>query len=45
LSWLSFAYKLVKMLSMSVDVCLDVKGWNKYDCGTQRLVILCAKTY
>jgi len=54
LSWLSFSYKLVKMLSVSVcvgvdvcvDICLDIShvGTNRKRC-TQRLVILRAQIY
>ena len=41
LSWLSYWYKLVKMLSVCLSVCLDVNqgGTNRNRC-TQRLVIL-----
>ena len=46
LSWLSFSYKLVKMLSLCVDVCLGVNqgGTNCNRC-TQILVILHTLTY
>jgi len=42
----SFSYKMVKMVSMSVDVSLDVNqdGTNHNYC-THRLVILHAQTY
>ena len=48
LSWMSYSYKLVKMLSVCVsclDVCLDVNqsGTNRNRC-IQRLVILHAQT-
>ena len=42
LTWLSYSYKLVKMLS----VCLNVnKGGTNHNRCTQRLVILHAQTY
>jgi len=44
LSWLSFSYKLVKMLSVCVDVCLDVNQGSRNHC-TQRLLLLFAQTY
>jgi len=45
-SRLSFSCKLYKMLSVCVDVCLDVNqgGTNRNRC-TWRLVILHAQTY
>ena len=43
LNWLSFSYKLAKMLSVRLDICLDINlgGTNRSRC-THRLVILLA---
>jgi len=49
LSWLSFSYKLVKMLSVHGCVCVDIRldvnqaGTNRNSC-TQRPVILHAES-
>ena len=46
LRWRRYSYKLVKMLSVCVSVCLDVNmgGTSRNRC-TQRLVIWHAQTY